>query len=134
MERIEVTDLFESYYKVMELIWEKPDFRTQGPQRIPSFAIFWYDLEGFLHENLFIAACARRVYKSIGMELSSQYIQKLIEVCDSTGRRRPGNSGIYYGSGFDWGEPTDQTLKPLVIAADMVGTNLEDTRLYINIK
>lgn len=134
MERIEVTDIFEAFYRVMGLIWDKPDFRTQGPQKIPSFADYWSDLEAYLHENLFLAACARRLYKSTGIELSAQQIQKHLEVCDSTGRRRPGNSGIYYGSGFDWGKPTDETVAPLIIAADMVGNNLEDTRLFLNIR
>lgn len=134
MDRIEVTDLYEAFYRVMALIWDKPDFRTQGPQKIPDFADYWYNLEAYLHENLFIAACARRVYEGTGLELSSQQIQKHLEVCDLTGSRRPGDAGIYYGSGFDWGAPNDDTVPPLIIAGDMLGSNLEDTRLFINIK
>ena len=55
MGRIEVTDLYEAFYRVMTLIWDKPDFRTQGPQKIPSFTDYWSDLEAYLHENLFLA-------------------------------------------------------------------------------
>ena len=134
INRIEVTDLYSSFYDVAQRIWSEPDFRGQESPSVLRIGDYWYNVEAYLEENLFLAGCARRVYRATGRSLTTQEVHSLIRICDLEGNVRPGDSGQYYGSGFDWGKPDDDIVQPLVISGNMIGDRIGEFRLFVEME
>ncbi|OGO70686.1 MAG: hypothetical protein A2Z37_15020 [Chloroflexi bacterium RBG_19FT_COMBO_62_14] len=129
--RIEVTDLYSAFYEIAQRIWSEPDFRGQALPGTFHVGDYWYAVEDYLEEHLFLAGCARRFSRLTGRALSISEVAVALRVCDHKGNVRPGDSGHYHGSGFDWGKPDDEVIRPLIIAGDLKGDRIGQFRLFV---
>ena len=132
--RIEVTDLFSSFHEVAQRIWSEPDFRCQNLPLVPAIGDYWYNVAAYLEENLFLAGCARRLFRLTGTSVSIRQVHDSLRICDLSGHTRPAGSGQYHGTGFDWGKPTDEIVPPLVVGHDMAGGRIGEFRLFLEVQ
>jgi hypothetical protein len=134
VSRIEVTDLYQKLYEIVSLIWNEPDFRGQYKPDQPLVGDPWYAVDAYLEENLFLAACSRRVYRLTGESLSLPEVWAALQVCDVDGNAREGDSGCYASTGFDWGQPDDDEILPLLVAMNLEGDDISDIRLFVKLE
>jgi hypothetical protein len=129
--RVEVTDLYDAFHELAALLWRRFEFQGRGAGNPGQIGPRFDEIIDELEEDLFLAACARRVWARSEHKFQPEDIKPLLKVCDMSGDVRSGEAGKYHWHGFDWGTARDPEVENLVIAGDLIGTPRSQARLFV---
>ena len=132
--KVEVTDLFDAFHELAVLLWRRFEFQGRGYGNPGQIGPRFDEIIDGLESELFLPACARRVWVHSERKLTIDELVRLMTVCDSSGTPYSGPAGQYHGHGFDWGSPRDTDVKNLIVAGDLVGTDRSGSRLIVDLE
>ena len=130
--RIEVTDLYDAFHQLADLVWTRFHFRrhrADEPEVGPPFG----ELVDQIQVDLFFPACARRVVAETGLELDPDAVGEAIVLTDPDGRPLDGDAARYHAHGFDLGEPYEERIENLVVSADLNARERASVRLFVDL-
>jgi len=129
--RIEVSDLYDTFHEIANLVLRRFEFGSVEDDETgfePGFDVLIDQLE----LDVFLPACARRVWRLRGLRIEPDDVPRLIRLYDQDEEPLHGAAGQYHSHAFVQYSFEDEEVPNEVLSGDLLPRSRGDIRLFID--
>jgi hypothetical protein len=128
---IEVSDLYDAFHEMANLVlrnFELDGFDEEDTGFEPGFDVLIDQIE----LDLFLPACARRVWRLRGLRVEPDDVPRMVRLFDTEEEPLHGAAGQYHSHAFVQYSPDDDEVPNEVLSGDLLPRSRGDVRLFID--
>jgi hypothetical protein len=128
---IDVSDLYDAFHELANLVLRR--FELLGAEAVdidfePGFDVLMDQLE----IDVFLPACARRVWRLHGLRVDPDDVPRLIRLHDPDDSPLHGAAGSYHSHAFVLYAPDDDTVPNEVLSGDLLPRSRAEVRIFVD--
>jgi hypothetical protein len=128
---LDVTELYDAFHAVAELIWRRFGFLQAGVKEHPMLEPAYDEIIDQLEVDLFLPACARHAYHERGVLLDPEDVPDVIVLRDAADTALVGAAARYHSHAFH-PAPGATEVPNEVLAGNLMPRRRDDVRLLLD--
>jgi hypothetical protein len=128
---IEVSDLYDTFHEIANLVLRQFEFGSVDEDETgfePGFDVLIDQLE----LDVFLPACARRIWRLRGLRVEADDVPRLIRLYDHEEDPLHGAAGQYHSHAFVQYSTDDYDVPNEVLSGDLLPRSRSDVRLFVD--
>jgi hypothetical protein len=128
---VDVSDLYDAFHEIALLLLARFEFQGVDPDD-PAGEPTFEDVTDQLEVDLFLPACARRLWRQHGIHVDPDAIGSLIRLYDAGGEALHGAAGAFHSHAFIIYAAEDDHVPNEVLSGDLLPRSRQDVRLIVH--
>jgi hypothetical protein len=128
---IDVSDLYDAFHDLANLVLRRFELRGADDVDIefePGFDVLMDQLE----IDVFLPACARRVWRLQGLRVEPDDVARLLRLHDADDASLHGAAGTYHSHAFVLYAPDDDSVPNEVLSGDLLPRSRAEVRIFVD--